>query len=66
MTAVGSALLDLPTRTVIGTVIKFRSPKSLRVRSGRITSISASGVRVISSHDANFFLVWSDILEIAR
>jgi hypothetical protein len=66
MTAVGSTLLDLPARTVIGTVIKFRSPRSLRVRSGRITSISASGVRVISSHATTFFLSWGDLLEIAR
>ena len=63
---VGNALLDLSARTVIGTVVKFRNPKSLRVRSGRSTSISASGVRVVSSHATTFFLVWSDLLEIVR
>ena len=64
MTAVGSSLLDLPARNVIGTVVKFRNPKSLRVRQGRITSISASGVRVVSSHATTFFLSWGDLLEI--
>lgn len=61
-----SRLLDTSARDVIGTVIKFRSPKSLRVRMGRITSISGSGVRVVTPKASTFYLVWSDLLEIVE
>lgn len=54
----------MTARDVIGTIIKFRSPKSLRVRMGRITCISGSGVRVVTPKANTFFLVWSDLLEV--
>ena len=64
MSAVQSHLLDQSARQVIGTVVKFRNPKSLRVCRGRITSISGSGVRVVTPKAKTFFLVWSDLLEV--
>lgn len=64
MNPVATNLLNLPARSVIGTVVKFRSPKSLRVRQGRITCISAAGVRVVTPKASTFFLAWSDLLEI--
>ena len=66
MNPVQSRLLNMTARDVIGTIIKFRSPKSLRVRLGRITSISGSGVRVVTPKASTFFLVWSDLLEVVE
>lgn len=66
MNPTATALLDMSARNVIGTIVKYRSPKSTRVRTGRITCISAAGVRVVSPHDTTFFLGWSDLLEIVE
>jgi hypothetical protein len=63
MTPIAETLLNLPAREVIGTTVKFRSPKTLRVRTGHVVSISAGGVRVAAPHRAEFFLAWSDLLE---
>ena len=63
--SVQTRLLDSLARNVIGMTVKFRNPKSLRVCRGRITSISGSGVRVVTPKNKTFFLVWSDLLEIA-
>ena len=64
MNPVASALLNMTARDVIGTVVKFRSPKTLRVRRGRIVRISAGGVRVICPKGGQFYIGWSDLLEI--
>ena len=64
MSPVQSRLLNMTARDVIGTVIKFRSPKTYRVRTGRIFAISAGGVRVIGHRGSKMFLNWSDLLEV--
>jgi hypothetical protein len=64
MTPLQSRLLNMTARDVIGTVIKFRSPKTLRFRTGRIFAISGGGVRVIGRRGVKFFLGWSDLLEV--
>lgn len=62
--SVQSRLLDMTARDVIGTVVKFRSPKTHRVKTGRIVAISGGGVRVIGRRGVQSFLYWSDLLEI--
>jgi hypothetical protein len=64
MTAVADLLLDMSARDVIGTKIKFLSPKSMRVRRGIVRGISATGVRVVTPTGDPFILLWSEILEI--
>lgn len=64
MTAASEMLLDMSARDVIGTQIKFLSPKSMRVRRGIIRGISATGVRVVTPTGDPFILLWSEILEI--
>ena len=64
MTAVSEMLLDMSAREVIGTKIKFLSPKSMRVRRGIIRGISATGVRAVTPTGDPFILLWSEILEI--
>jgi hypothetical protein len=64
MTAVENVLLDMSARDVIGTKIKFLSPKSLRVRRGIVRGISATGVRIVTPTGDPFILLWSEILEI--
>jgi hypothetical protein len=64
MTAVENVLLDMSARDVIGTKIKFLSPKSLRVRRGIVRGISATGVRAVTPTGDPFILLWSEILEI--
>jgi len=64
MTAVADLLLDMSARDVIGTKIKFLSPKSVRVRRGIVRGISATGVRVVTPTGDPFILLWSEILEI--
>ena len=64
MTAVSEMLLDMSAREVIGTRIKFLSPKSMRVRRGIIRGISATGVRAVTPTGDPFILLWSEILEI--
>ena len=64
MTAVSEMLLDMSARDVIGTRIKFLSPKSMRVRRGIIRGISATGVRAVTPTGDPFILLWSEILEI--
>lgn len=64
MTAVAEMLLDMSAREVIGTRIKFLSPKSMRVRRGIVRGISATGVRVSTPAGDPFILLWSEILEI--
>jgi hypothetical protein len=66
MNPVATQLLDTPARQVIGTIITFRSPKTLRVRQGRIRGISATGVRVVTPTGDPFILVWSDLLEVVN
>ena len=64
MTAVADLHLDMSARDVIGTKIKFLSPKSMRVRRGIIRGISATGVRIVTPTGDPFILLWSEILEI--
>lgn len=64
MSEVAEMLLDMSAREVIGTKIKFLSPKSMRVRRGIIRGISATGVRVATPSGDPFILLWSEILEI--
>ena len=64
MTAVSEMLLDMSARDVIGTKIKFRSFRTLRVRRGIIRGISATGVRVVTPTGDPFILTWGEILEI--
>jgi hypothetical protein len=64
MIAVENVLLDMSARDVIGTKIKFLSPKSMRVRRGIVRGISATGVRVVTPTGDPFILLWSEILEI--
>lgn len=64
MTAVSEMLLDMSARDVIGTRIKFLSPKSMRVRRGIVRGISATGVRAVTPAGDPFILLWSEILEI--
>ena len=64
MTAVSEMLLDMSAREVIGTQIKFRSFRALRVRRGIIRGISATGVRVVTPTGDPFILTWGEILEI--
>lgn len=67
MNPVATNLLSLPARDVIGTVVKFRSPHTDRVRVAPITSISASGVRVLTKRDGLlYFLAWSDLIEVVE
>jgi hypothetical protein len=66
MTAVENALLDMSAREVIGTRIKFLSPKSMRVRRGIVRGISATGVRIVTPTGDPFILLWSEILEITK
>jgi hypothetical protein len=66
MTAVSEMLLDMSAREVIGTKIKFLSPKSMRVRRGIIRGISATGVRVVTPTGDPFILTWGEILEITK
>ena len=56
-------LLSMSARDVIGSTIKFRSLKSNRTRTGNITSISASGVKVITYDSKQAIVTWSEILE---
>lgn len=56
-------LLSMSARDVIGSTIKFRSLKSNRTRTGNITSISASGVRVITYDSKQAIVTWPEILE---
>lgn len=64
MNPIAARLLNMTARDVIGTAVKFRSPKTLRVRTGRIFAISGGGVRVIGRRGVKFFLGWSDLLEV--
>lgn len=66
MNPVAARLLNMTARDVIGTVVKFRSPRSLRVRAGKIRGISATGVRVATSKGDPFVLTWGDLLEIVE
>jgi hypothetical protein len=66
MTAVENVLLDMSARDVIGTKIKFLSPKSMRVRRGIVRGISATGVRIVTPTGDPFILLWSEILEITK
>lgn len=59
-----SLILDMPVRRAIGTVIKFRSHRTLRVRRGRIVRVCGSGVRVVGRKLVASFVAWDSVLEI--
>ena len=59
-------LLSMSARDVIGSTIKFRSLKSNRTRTGNITSISASGVKLITLDRRLMIVGWSEILEVTN
>ena len=59
-----SEILAMPTREAIGSTVRFKDASSGRVKLGQVTSISGSGVRVVTPKSSTFLLVWSDLLEV--
>jgi hypothetical protein len=64
MNPTATRLLNMTARDVIGSVVKFRSPKTDRIRTGKIRGISAEGVRVVTPTHDPFMLRWEHLLEV--
>ena len=64
MNPTATRILSMTARDVIGSVVKFRSPKTDRIRTGKIRGISANGVRVVCPNDDTFLLLWEHLLEV--
>jgi hypothetical protein len=64
MNPTAKRLLATPAGQVIGMVVKFRSPKTDRIRTGKIRGISAEGVRVVTPTHDPFMLKWEHLLEV--
>jgi hypothetical protein len=66
MNPTATRLLNITTREFIGSVVKFRSPKTDRIRTGKIRGISANGVCVVCPNDDTFLLQWEHLLEVVE
>lgn len=64
MNPTAETLLNTSARDVIGLVVTFRSPKSKRIRKGKIRGISATGVRVATLDGDPFLLLWEHLISV--
>ena len=64
MSEVASQILDMPSRQVLESRIRFRAIGTKRVRVGKILSISGSGVKVLTLDSKLKLVAWDGIISI--